>query len=305
MAKILLQRLWEEKVGWDDAVPSAIREAWSKWRVELNLLSERHIPRCYFPKDAKVTSLQLHGFSDASEQAYAGVVYLRTVDSTGGVYTSLVMSKTKVAPIKRLTIPRLELCGAHLLSQILHHCKEVLSLSLRDVFAWTDSTIVLNWLMGNPRRFKTYVGNRVSAILELLSPDCWNHVNGLENPADCASRGLFPSELLNFALWWDGPKWLRLHTDEWPKQSALLPNDPSQEIGEVCLLTSVIPCQPVVLFFQSHSATPYHGLVDAFCSQLLCSKEESHSNCWPLIHSRTSSSKVVLDSSLSENALCE
>lgn len=94
------------------------------------------------------------------------------VDSTGCTHTSLVMSKTKVAPIKRLTIPRLELCGAHLLAQILHHCKEVFSLSLKDVFAWTDSTIVLNWLTGSPRRFKTYVGNRVSS--------------GLDNPADCA-----------------------------------------------------------------------------------------------------------------------
>jgi hypothetical protein len=77
------------------------------------------------------------------------------------------MSKTKVAPIKRLTIPRLELCGANLLAQILHHCKEVFSLPLKDIFAWTDSTIVLNWLVGSPRRFKTYVGNRVSSIMQL------------------------------------------------------------------------------------------------------------------------------------------
>ena len=221
-AKIFLQKLWEERIDWDDPVPPAIHEAWSQWRAELNLLSERHIPRCYFPKDAKIVSIQLHGFSDASEQAYAGVVYLRMVDSTGGVHTSLVMSKTKVAPIKRLTIPRLELCGAHLLAQILaqilHHCKEVFSLSLKDVFAWTDSTIVLNWLVGSPRHFKTYVSTHVSSIMELIAPDRWNHVNGLVNPADCASRGLFPSELLNFALWWDGPKWLRLSPDEWPKQ---------------------------------------------------------------------------------------
>ena len=221
-AKIFLQKLWEERIDWDDPVPPAIHEAWSQWRAELNLLSERHIPRCYFPKDAKIVSVQLHGFSDASEQAYVGVVYLRMVDSTGGVHTSLVMSKTKVAPIKRLTIPHLELCGAHLLAQILaqilHHCKEVFSLSLKDVFAWTDSTIVLNWLVGSPCHFKTYVSNRVSSIMELIAPDRWNHVNGLVNPADCASRGLFPSELLNFALWWDGPKWLRLSPDEWPKQ---------------------------------------------------------------------------------------
>ena len=245
-AKILLQRLWEQKVDWDDPVPQPIHHDWLQWRRELKLLADKNIPRCYFPKDAKIVSVQLHGFSDASEQAYAGVVYLRMVDSAGGIHTSLVMSKTKVAPIKRLTIPRLELCGAHLLTQILHHCKEVFSLSLKDVFAWTDSTIVLNWLVGSPRRFKTYVGNRVSSIMELISPDRWNHVNGLENPADCASRGLFPSELLNFTLWWDGPKWLQLNPDKWPKQSTLPPNDPSQEGGEVCLHMTVVPCQPLM-----------------------------------------------------------
>ena len=245
-AKIFLQKLWEEGTDWDDPVPSVIHEAWSQWRAELNLLSEQHIPRCYFPKDAEIVSVQLHGFSDASEQAYAGVVYLRMIDSTGNIHTSLVMSKTKVAPIKRLTIPRLELCGAQLLAQILYHCKEVFSTPLKDVFAWTNSTIVLNWLVGNPRRFKIYVSNRVSTIVELISPDRLNHVSGLENPADCASRGLFPSELLDFALWWDGPKWLRLSQDKWPKQCSLPPNHPSQESGEVCLCTTAVAEQPVL-----------------------------------------------------------
>ena len=181
-----------------------------QWRSELHLLSKRHIPRCYFPKDAHISTMQLHGFSDASESAYAGVVYLRMVDTEGRVHVPLVMSKTKVAPFKRLTIPRLELCGAHLLAQILHHTQELFHITPDSIFAWTDSTIVLGWLSGNPRRFKTYVGNRISCIMECVSPDRWNHVNGFENPADCASCGLFPSELLEHTLWWDGPKWLPL-----------------------------------------------------------------------------------------------
>lgn len=156
-AKIFLQQLWEERVGWNDPVLLAIEETWSQWRDELNLLFEQHILRCYFPTSAKIISVQLHGFSDASQQAYAGVVYLRMIDSDGNIPTSLVMSKTKVAPIKQLTIPRLELCGAHLLAQVLHHCKEVFFLSLKDVFAWTNSMIVLNWLVGSPCWFKTYL----------------------------------------------------------------------------------------------------------------------------------------------------
>lgn len=91
---------------------------------------------------------------------------MRMVDSNWKVHISLVMSKTKVAPIKRLSIPRLELCGAQVLAQLLHHAKDVFQLPMNSIFAWTDSTIVLSWLTGNPRRFKTFVGNRVSSIVD-------------------------------------------------------------------------------------------------------------------------------------------
>ena len=96
------------------------------------------------------------------------------MDSTGNVQVSLVTSKTKVAPIKCLTIPCLELCGAYLLAQLLHHVKKVFDLSISNVYAWTDSTIVLSWLVGNHRRFKTYVGNRVSYIMDLIPLDRWS-----------------------------------------------------------------------------------------------------------------------------------
>ena len=137
-------------MGWDDPVPSAVEQAWLEWRQELGLLVDEHIPRCYHPKEVEIAYRQLHGFSDASEAAYAGVIYLRLVDTAGCIHTSLVMAKTKVAPIKRLSVPRLELCGALLLAQLLQHCQEVFSFPSEDVFAWTDSTIVLNWLAGNP-----------------------------------------------------------------------------------------------------------------------------------------------------------
>ena len=244
--KILLQRLWEMKVDWDDPVPDSIKESWLQWRSELPCLSDKHISRCYFPKGVTIESTQLHGFCDASEDAYAGVIYLRLTDSDGNVHVSLVIAKTKVAPIKRLTIPRLELCGANLLAQLLNHAKEVFHLSLRDIYAWTDSTIVLNWLSGNPRRFKTFVGNRVSSILENIPPDRWKHVSGVENPADCASRGLFPSELLEYELWWKGPLWLRSVSINWPKPLFLPPSEPSDEERPFCLLTTVQPKLPII-----------------------------------------------------------
>lgn len=155
--------------------------------------------------------MELHGFSDASEQAYAAVVYLRMRSDDGATQIALVSSKTKVAPIKKLTIPCLELCGAQLLARLLHQVQSALGIPLDRCYAWTNSTIVLHWLWGSPTRLKTYVGNRVSSIIELFGPECWHHVSGVLNPADCASRGLFPSELINHALWWEGPDWLSFH----------------------------------------------------------------------------------------------
>ena len=93
--KILLQRVWESGVGWDDAVPAPIQDVWSQWRVELPVLSDKHIMRCYVPQDFVVASTELHGFSDASQDAYAAVVYLRVTDTCGNVHISLIISKTK------------------------------------------------------------------------------------------------------------------------------------------------------------------------------------------------------------------
>ena len=234
--KILLQKLWEEGLEWDDPVPSSIKDVWCKWRSELPELSHKYIPRCYFDVASHISSIQLHGFSDASESAYSAVVYLRLTNTSNSNQISLVMSKTKVAPIKRLSIPRLELCGAHLLSQLLSHVKKVFDIPLSSIHAWTDSTVVLNWLDGSPKRFKTYVGNRISAILDLIPPDKWRHVSGLENPADCASRGLYPTELLDYELWWNGPDWLKKSSTEWPKKNMIKPNTPADEEKEISLL---------------------------------------------------------------------
>ena len=98
---------------------------------------------------------------------------------------------------------------------LLYHTKELFDIPPGDVFAWTDSMVVLGWLRGSPRRFKLFVGNRASTIMELVPPNRWRHVSGLDNPADCASRGFYPSELATYSLWWDGPAWLREQEPVW------------------------------------------------------------------------------------------
>ena len=119
--KILFQQLWEMKVNWDDKVAESVCESWLKWQSELGLLSTKYVSHCYNDNKKFVASTELHGFSDASEQAHSAVVYLRVECTDGSIQVALISSKTKVAPIKILTIPHLELCGAELLARLLHH----------------------------------------------------------------------------------------------------------------------------------------------------------------------------------------
>ena len=251
--KILFQKFWEQKIDWDEPAPPDILNVWRRWREELPQLVEKPIPRCYHPKAVRIKSQQLHGFSDASEDAYAAVVYLRMVDECDNVHVSLVMSKTKVSPIKRLTIPRLELCGAVLLAQLLNHVKEIFEMPMHQVHAWTDSSVVLSWLSGSPRRFKTYVGNRVATIVEIIPPERWRHVRGTDNPADCASRGLYPSELVDHQLWWNGPAWLHEPPDQWPIYQFSQSMDESV-IQELCHISAVMMRIPSIVDFKNYSS---------------------------------------------------
>ena len=184
--------------------------------MELPLLTSKQVSRCYSHGSLCQCWTQLHGFSDASDDAYAAVVYLHVQHPVGTADASIVMSKTRVAPLKGLTIRRLELCGALLMSQVVAHVQQVLTLPRCEVHAWTDSTVILGWLCGDPHRFKTFVGNRVTQIVESIPPSRWKHVSGPDNLADCESRGLFPLELLEHHLWWNGPAWLTQSSSHWP-----------------------------------------------------------------------------------------
>ena len=157
--KVLYQKLWLEKLGWDDPVSSEVLDAHAKWKKQLPLLNQIKLKRCYYRVEEVPLTVQLHGFSDASEMAYSAVVYLRSTYSSSLPLVSLVSAKTKVAPLKKVTIPRLELSGARILARLLANVQRALSLPASSVHAWSDSTIVLSWLDGQPKRFKTYVGN--------------------------------------------------------------------------------------------------------------------------------------------------
>jgi len=145
--------------------------------------------------------------------AYEGVVYLRARYKDTTVSVKLVAAKTRVAPMKRQTIPKLELCGAVLTAKLLTTVAEDFNLDTAKLYAWTNSSIILGWLNSTPSRLKVYVANHIGEIVSRVPAIQWRYVSTTLNPADCTSKGLLPKELIEKELWWDGPPSLKLSPD--------------------------------------------------------------------------------------------
>ncbi|KAJ8870760.1 hypothetical protein PR048_027059 [Dryococelus australis] len=169
------------------------------------------------PVNLQNVDLQMHWFSDSSKCGYTAVVYLRITLPDGPVSVHLIIDKSKVAPTKQVSLPRLELCGALLLARTMHKIQDNLSPCghIFQTFAWTDSITVLHWINGSPQGWKIFVANQVSQIQDLIPSKHWNHVPSVDNPAECASRGIFPTEVTAHPLWWTSPPWLRELPEHW------------------------------------------------------------------------------------------
>ena len=147
----------------------------------------------------------MHGFADASKQAYGAAIYLRVILGSS-VEVTFQLAKTRVAPIKTLSLPRLELCAAHTLARLVLHYISNMPVVVNSVHLWSDSTDVLCWLKDHPSRWETFVANRCSDIHTLVPNACWHHVKSSDNAADPLSRGVNPLEFASCHLWWHGPK---------------------------------------------------------------------------------------------------
>lgn len=205
-AKMIMQDLWRSGAQWDDQPPATLLDQWESYYAALPDLNAIQVPRWLGLLKWKRDSAEIHGFCNASQRAFAAVIYLRTKVTTEDTRSRLVAAKTKVAPLKPVSIPRLELCGAVLLARLLRTTVDGLELGDLPIHAWTDSSVTLAWIQGDAGRWKTFVANRVSEIQTLVPPVSW-HVRSEANPADLASRGVQPDELSNSPLWWNGPPW--------------------------------------------------------------------------------------------------
>ncbi|XP_075150809.1 uncharacterized protein LOC142224916 [Haematobia irritans] len=191
VAKILLQQLWINGTDWDE---------------------------------------EIHGFCDASEKAYCACIYICTISSQNIRTSYLIASKSKVAPLKTVSLPLLELCGAALLSKLLKSVSQNLSISVTDIYLWSDSTITFAWLDKPPFHWKTFVANKITEILDNVGNATMRHVPTSENPADIGTRGCTATELRSNTLWWNGPKWLVKPPEFWPKSTTFKEPDLERKV---------------------------------------------------------------------------
>ncbi|XP_063543206.1 uncharacterized protein LOC134751689 isoform X1 [Cydia strobilella] len=212
--KILLQLLWLSRVSWDDEVPQEISQKWHSITMSLPELNHLCIPRSVVGIHA--SRVEFHIFTDASQSAYGACLYVRTITNTG-VVTRLLMAKSRVAPLRPVTIPRMELCGALIGAQLYQKALISLRMKADSCTFWTDSMIVLGWLRMLPTQLKVFVRNRVADILEITGGWPWRHVPTKDNPADLVSRGLDAGSIAAADIWWNGPAFLRNDEEDWPK----------------------------------------------------------------------------------------
>ncbi|GAA6094046.1 uncharacterized protein LOC117805176 [Tachysurus ichikawai] len=216
-AKKILQDLCRKKLGWDDLIPALSAQEWISWLNGLHDLENFKNDRCFKPVGfGEMSTAQLHHFSDASEDGYGVVTYLLLHDVGLQVHIAFVMGKSRVAPLKPVSIPHMELTAATLASRMDSLLRTELSMHLQDSVFWTDSTSLLKYIKNEVSRYRIIVANRVSEILKVSQPSQWRYVNTALKPADIASRGLKVESFLKNKDWVFGPQFLSFPEQEWP-----------------------------------------------------------------------------------------
>ncbi|CAL8088051.1 unnamed protein product [Calicophoron daubneyi] len=219
--KILLQDLCRKKLGWDDPLSEEDLNRWKSWTVLFQQLQEVRVPRRIGPCGVSLEHAEVHVFSDASEVGYGAVAYMCVPDALGRRISNLLISKARVAPLKGVSIPRLELAAAKLAVQVGHSLCGCLPVDSRKFSYWSDSMVVLYYINNASTRFSTFVSNRLAYIHDNSHPDQWRHISSEENPADMTSRGL--TSRRGLATWLSGPTFLQSGPKTWPNAFKIEP----------------------------------------------------------------------------------
>ena len=249
-AKILLQRLCKRKMEWDQPLDGGELKEWVDWKQQMRHVGRLEFPRC-IRNSATANGLQLHIFADASEVGYGAVAYVR-VKANEGYHSRLLLSKARVAPLKVVTIPRLELNAAVLAVRLSKVIDREMDEKFESIHFWVDSTIVLRYLQNTASRFATFVANRVQEILESTKVEQWRHVRSELNPADHTSRGLSVNDD-KLTLWMNGPQFLSEPEETWPTTYPESAEEEPLEIRKVAFHTTRHPESGLGKLFEHYS----------------------------------------------------
>ncbi|GBM79751.1 hypothetical protein AVEN_164489-1 [Araneus ventricosus] len=209
LPKLILQDLWKSHFSWEEELPFTFVDKFSKWLNEMYLLKDVTLPRFM---NFNETS-ELHVFVDACKGAYAACVFVRS-EVEGESKVRLIRAKNRVAPLKSLSIPRLELMACCIGARLVNSVIKAIDASSIKVTLWSDSTVALWWIK-EYGDWSVFVANRVKEVRELTGCYSWRHVPGNMNIADLLSRGCTPQQMLN-SKWWEGPSWLKENPESWP-----------------------------------------------------------------------------------------
>ncbi|XP_058449054.1 uncharacterized protein LOC131429015 [Malaya genurostris] len=284
LTKMLIQTLWERNFGWDDPLPQILHERWTEISRQLTALKHLTIPRFVFSD--QMVSTEMHGFSDASQRAYGACIYFRSVTMCGTVTSRLVAAKSRIAPLekRRPTLARLELCAALLLANLQKRIQQCLELQC-PVYLWSDSTITLHWIAGQPSSWNSFVANRVAEIQQLTQSATWLHIPTADNPADHISRGLSGDSIIGNSLWWYGPQWyLKPHTD-WPETihswKSKIPPEIDFERRKAIVLTAVCTAPTdawIIEYLKGHDSLHNALRILTHCQRFInnCKLQKNH-----------------------------
>ena len=255
--KLIFQETTRMKLGWKSALPTDIKHEWNSWTDMIGNLNRIQVSRCLIPPEFVDGALELHMFSDASNQAYGSVAFLRCLNKYGNIHVVMLCSKNRVNPLKSTaTIPRLELQGAVLSTTLESSVSRALSVQLLPTTYWTDSMIVLGFINNQQRRFHTYVANRVNKIRQTSHTSQWRFIPGESNPADLLTRKKLPSQF-NQKTWMSGPAFLYKHKDAWdmyndiPKLPITHPEIKSEPPTVMAVIATKEPIDDLINYYSS------------------------------------------------------
>lgn len=244
--KVLIQDLWRTGCDWDEEINDESFDKWQRWTALLPDVEQVKIPRHYFEGGVSLDydSLELHVFVDASEVAYGCVAYFRMMVD-GSPRCSLVQARSKVAPLRQYSIPRLELMAAVLGAKLSESIRANHSLSVKRVHFWTDSSTVYSWIVSDHRRYKVFVAYRIGEILSKTAPSEWRWVRTKLNIADDLTKWKDGSKIRSGSQWFIGPKFLYEKEDKWPHPEPPRPNV-AVELRASCLFHNIDSAEALI-----------------------------------------------------------